>query len=107
MKQVELSNLTDPQKVIDFCAKWKISEFALFGSVLRDDFGPDSDIDVLVTFAPDGEWSLLDVVRMEEELEAIFGREVDLLLRRTVERSKNPIRKNHILSTARTVYVAG
>jgi len=96
----------DRKKVADFCRRWKITEFALFGSVLRDDFRPDSDVDVLVTFAPDAEWSLFDDVDMEEELSAIFGRKVDLVSRRAVERSDNWIRRKAILSTAEPVYVA-
>ncbi|HJY79678.1 MAG TPA: nucleotidyltransferase family protein [Candidatus Binatia bacterium] len=94
------------EKIAEFCRRWKITEFALFGSVLRDDFRPDSDVDVLVTFAPDAEWSLFDDVDMEEELSAIFGRKVDLVSRRAVERSDNWIRRKAILSTAELVYVA-
>jgi len=95
----------DCEKIAEFCRRWKITEFALFGSVLRDDFRPDSDVDVLVTFAPDAEWSLFDDVDMEEELSAIFGRKVDLVSRRAVERSDNWIRRKAILSTAEPVYV--
>src|SRR3990172_6281743 len=85
-------NLTMPaDKLADFCRRWKIMEFALFGSVLRDDFRPDSDIDVLVTFAPDAGWSLFDHVTMQEELKVIFGRKGDLVSRRGVERSQNYI----------------
>ena len=96
----------DRKKVADFCRRWKITEFALFGSVLRDDFRPDSDVDVLVTFAPDAEWSLFDHVDMEEELSAMLDRKVDLISRRAVERSDNWIRRKAILSTAEPVYVA-
>ena len=64
---------------------WRIIEFVLFGSVLRDDFDAESDLDILVAFAPDADWSLLDHVQMEQELEALLGREVDLLSRRSVE----------------------
>jgi uncharacterized protein len=96
----------DREKIAEFCRRWEITEFALFGSVLRDDFRPDSDVDVLVTFAPDAEWSLFDDVDMEEELSAIFGRKVDLVSRRAVERSDNWIRRKAILSTAEPVYVA-
>ena len=56
------------EKIADFCRKWKIVELSLFGSVLRDDFRPNSDVDLLVTFSPDAEWSLLDHMAMEEEL---------------------------------------
>ncbi len=94
-------------KIKDFCRRWKIAEFALFGSVLRDDFSPDSDLDILVTFAPEADWSLLDHVRMEQELEALLGREIDLVSRRAIERSSNWIRRQAILGTAQPFYVAG
>ena len=93
-------------KIVDFCRRWKITEFALFGSILRDDFGPDSDVDVLVTYGPDAEWSLLDHIQMEQELANLFGREVDLVSRRAVDQSENWIRRKHILSNARVVYAA-
>ncbi|MBU0508329.1 nucleotidyltransferase domain-containing protein [bacterium] len=88
-----------------FCQKWKITELSLFGSVLRDDFGPDSDVDVLVTFDSNADVSLWDVLDAEEELKQMLGREVDLVLRTTVERSRNYIRRRNILSSARPVYV--
>jgi predicted nucleotidyltransferase len=94
------------EQIADFCQRWKITEFALFGSVLRDDFRPDSDIDVLVTFAPDAEWSLFDHMHAEEELSQLLGREVDLVSRRAVEESRNYIRRKAILRSARTIYVA-
>ena len=97
--------LPDTQ-IADFCRRWKIAELALFGSVLREDFAPHSDVDVLVTFAPDAAWTLLDHVQMEEELAAILGREVDLVSRRGLERSENWIRRNEILTTAQPVYVS-
>jgi uncharacterized protein len=90
-----------------FCQRWKISELALFGSVLREDFRPDSDVDVLVTFSPDARWSLFDMVRMERDLEALLGRPVDLVERKAVESSENYIRRKHILSSLVPVYVAG
>ena len=65
-------------KIRDFCKRWKIIELSLFGSVLRDDFRADSDVDVLVTFAPNESWSLLDLIAMRDELKMLFGREVDL-----------------------------
>src|SRR5215210_3359419 len=85
------------EQIADFCRRWKIVEFALFGSVLRDDFRPDSDVDVLVSFASDARWTLFDLVRMQDELKDIFGREVDLVERSSVERSENYIRRKHIL----------
>jgi predicted nucleotidyltransferase len=90
----------DKEKLRDFCRRWKITEFSLFGSVVRDDFGPESDVDVMVTFAADAHRSLFNMVHMEDELVEIFGREVDLLTRRSVERSLNPIRRDSILSDA-------
>ena len=92
-------------KIAEFCRRWKITDLALFGSVLRDDFGPESDIDVLVVFAPNAEWSLFDHVRMEEELEASLGRKVDIISRRAVEKSTNWIRRQAILETAEVYYV--
>jgi hypothetical protein len=94
------------EQIADFCQRWKITEFALFGSVLRDDFRPDSDIDVLVTFAPDAEWSLFDHMHAEEELSQLLGRDVDLVNRHAVEESRNYIRRKAILRSARTIYVA-
>lgn len=96
----------DPEKIQKFCRRWSITEFALFGSVLRDDFRPDSDVDVLVTFAPEADWGLFDHVDMEEELSALLGRKVDLVSRRAIERSENWIRRKAILSTAEPYYVA-
>jgi hypothetical protein len=90
----------------EFCARWKIRELALFGSVLRDDFGPASDIDVLVSFEPNAGWSLLDFVGAQEELADLLERPVDLIERSAVERSPNPFRQRHILESARVVYAA-
>lgn len=94
-----------PREQIEaFCIKWKITEFSLFGSVLREDFKPDSDIDVLVTFSKDASWSLFDLVEMQDELKILFGRDVDLLQRRGVERSRNYLRRRAILSETYAVY---
>jgi predicted nucleotidyltransferase len=94
------------ERIAAFCRKWKITELALFGSVLREDFRPDSDVDVLVTFAPDHRWTFFDLVHMEEELSAILGRRVDLVEREAIERSPNYIRRKAILSSFEPVYVA-
>lgn len=94
------------KKIAEFCKKWKIREFALFGSVLRDDFRPNSDIDVIVDFEPDTKRTLFDLVSMIDELKEIFGREVDLLTRRAVEQSRNYIRRKAILSSVEIVYVS-
>ena len=89
-----------------FCERWQVTELALFGSVLRDDFGPDSDIDVLVSFEDSARHTLFDMVRMEEELKALFGREVDLVSRRGIERSSNQLRREAVLDTAEAIYAA-
>lgn len=96
----------DQKKIVEFCQRWKITEFALFGSVLREDFHPESDVDVLVAFASDADWSLFDHVDMEEELAAMLGRKVDVINRRVIERSANWIRRKAILSTSEPYYVA-
>jgi predicted nucleotidyltransferase len=96
----------DRDKIADFCRRWKIVKLSFFGSVLREDFRPDSDVDVLVTFAPDAHWSLFDMVHMQEELKGILGREVDLVSRRAIEASRNYIRRKAILSSAEVVYGA-
>ena len=93
------------ENIAAFCRKWKIVEFSLFGSVLRDDFRPDSDVDVLVSFSPDAEWSLLEHMAMEEELSATFGRKVEVISRKAIERSENYIRRDAILKTAQPYYV--
>ena len=90
-----------------FCRRWKIRVLAMFGSVLRDDFRPDSDVDVLVTFDLSADWGLFEHMQMKEELEALLGRKVDLVNRRAIERSPNWIRRDAILGSAETVYVAG
>ena len=86
-----------------FAERWQVVELALFGSALRDDFGPGSDVDLLVTFEEGETWSLLDLVQMKLELEDVFGRSVDLVGRMAVERSPNWIRREAILGSARTV----
>lgn len=96
----------DKQRIADFCQRWKIIELDFFGSVLRDDFGSSSDVDVLVTFASEAAWSLLDHVQMEEELGTLLGRKVDLVSRRAIEHSPNWIRRRAILDSAEPYYVA-
>jgi hypothetical protein len=92
------------ERIAEFCGRWHVMEFALFGSVLRDDFGPESDVDVLVTFDPENTPSLFDHVDMQDELAEIFGRPVDLVSRRGVEQSGNPFWQRSILGSARVVY---
>jgi predicted nucleotidyltransferase len=90
-----------------FCRKWRIVELSLFGSVLRPhDFRDDSDVDILVTFEEGAPWTLFDLVAMDREIEAIIGRDVDLVEKIAVERSPNYIRRRHILENQRAFYVA-
>jgi predicted nucleotidyltransferase len=96
-----------PEQIGEFCRKWRILELSLFGSALREDFRPDSDLDLLVTFAPEAEWRYWDLMTMQDELQALFGRKVDLVERSLVETSENWIRRKHILEHAEPVYVAG
>ncbi len=94
------------EQITAFCEKWQIVQFELFGSVLRDDFRPDSDIEVLVTFAPGKGGTLYDLLHMEEELKALFGRDVDLVQRPVIEKSPNYIRRKNILTSTQRVYAA-
>ena len=89
-----------------FARKWKVSELSLFGSVLREGFGPESDVDVLVSFAEDARWSLFDLLHMQDELAGILGREVDLVERKAIEASENYIRRRHVLHSLEPIYVA-
>jgi len=101
-------NIHVSEKAIrEFCGKWDVQELGLFGSVLRDDFREDSDVDVLVRFSENSHWTLFDLSKMDEELEAIFGRKVDLVDKGSVEHSYNWIRRQSILSSAETIYAAG
>jgi uncharacterized protein len=94
------------EKIIEFCDRWQITEFALFGSVLRDDFRDDSDIDVLVTFAPTAQRGLTETLQMRDELQAIFDRDVDLIVKAAIERSENWLRRKNILESAKIIYAA-
>lgn len=89
-----------------FCERWRVGELAVFGSVLRDDFGPDSDIDILIRFKTIKTPGLFGIARMERELGDLFGRKVDLVTRAAVEASRNYIRRKAILGSAQVVYVA-
>jgi len=92
------------KKIAAFCKRWKVVEFALFGSAVREDFSPQSDIDTLVSFAPQSDWGLFDHIQMKQELKEFFGREVDLITRRALEQSRNALLRSEILSTAKVLY---
>ena len=100
--QIELPR----RQLAAFCRRWKVTELALFGSVLREDFRPESDIDLLVSFQPRAHWSLFDLVSMQTELSKILGREIDLVERKAVETSPNYIRRRNILQSAQVIYAA-
>ena len=91
------------KKISEFCLRWRVVEFALFGSALRADFRPDSDVDVLVTFSKEAQISLFDLVQMKLDLEKIFHRPVDIIEKDALE---NPFRKREILRTAQVIYAA-
>jgi predicted nucleotidyltransferase len=93
----------DQSRIVEFCKRWKVKEFALFGSVLRDDFRPDSDVDVLLGFASDAKWDLFDLATMYDELQLMFGRKVDLVENGTI---RNPFRRQSIMSTREILYAA-
>lgn len=94
-------------KIREFCDRWKISKLALFGSVLRDDFNNNSDIDIIVDFERNLRYGLFDLVVMEDELKAIFNRDVDLVTRKGIANSRNYLRRENILNSAQTIYESG
>jgi predicted nucleotidyltransferase len=91
------------EKIRAFCEKWKVVEFSLFGSVLRDDFRSDSDIDVLLSFEENSTWGLYDLVDMKDELQSIFGRKVDLVEKEAI---RNPYRLRSMLAEQEVLYAA-
>jgi uncharacterized protein len=93
-------------EIRDFCKKWQVLELALFGSILRDDFRPDSDIDILIAFSPTAKRGLTEILQMRDELQGIFHRKVDLIVKAAIERSENWLRRKNILESAQTIYVA-
>jgi predicted nucleotidyltransferase len=103
MSAKQIETFVPRDRIVDFCRKWRVSELALFGSVLRDDFRADSDIDILVTFSRDVRWSLFDWIDMIDELRSMFGREIHLLSRGGL---RNPFRRHEILKTREVVYAA-
>ncbi|MGF1575028.1 MAG: nucleotidyltransferase family protein [Cyanophyceae cyanobacterium] len=104
MQSVLPIDLSEPQ-IQDFCRRWQVSELALFGSVLRDDFSSNSDVDFLVSFSPEARHGLMALAQMRQELQDLVGRDVDLVSKRALEHSHNWIRRKNILSTAETIYV--
>lgn len=97
----------DKARLRDFCRKWKITEFAIFGSATRpEEFTAESDVDVLVTFAAGVKWGLFELIHAQQEPGVIFGRPVDLVERRLVEESDNRFRRRAILGSVVLLDVA-
>lgn len=94
-----------PEALAAFCEKWKVTGMWLFGSAARGEAGPNSDIDIMVSFDSNAGTSLFDMVEMEEELAALFGCDVDVVGRESVEKSENHIRRNAVLRDARLMYI--
>lgn len=93
----------DERRLREICQTWHITQLSLFGSVLREDFSPDSDIDVLLTFDPANHWSLFDLVDLQENLQQILGRKVDLVEQKAI---RNPYRRESIMATRKIIYEA-
>ena len=91
------------EALADFCRRWKVRELSLFGSVLRDDFRPDSDVDVLVRFDEGAQWSSFDLITMTDELRLMFHREVDLV---EADALRNPFRRQAIMESRQIIYAA-
>ena len=93
----------DRDALAAFCRKWRIRELSLFGSALREDFGPESDLDFLVSFEPEAGWDLWDLVIMRDDLSALVGRDVDMVVK---EALRNPYRRKEILSNREVIHAA-
>jgi predicted nucleotidyltransferase len=92
-------------RIAELCREYDVAELSVFGSLLREDFGPESDIDFLVVFQGDdyGPW-MGKLQRLEEKLGSLLGRVTELVPKESVVRSENWIRRNHILGTAQVIY---
>ena len=93
----------DREALSAFCRRWRIRELSLFGSALRDDFSPESDLDFLISFETDAGWDLWDLSDMHDELASLTGREVDIVIR---EALRNPYRRKEILSNREIIHAA-
>jgi uncharacterized protein len=90
----------------EFCHRWHITEMALFGSMLRDDFKPESDIDLLVSFDPNFRRGLAETIEIQDQIQQLLGREVDLIIKKYLERSENKVRRDRIINSAQVIYAA-
>jgi predicted nucleotidyltransferase len=95
------------EAIAEICRKYGVVELSVFGSVLRDDFRSDSDVDFLVRFRNDdtGPW-MSKLTDLEADLSTLLGRDVDVVSRPAVEQSENYLRRRHILNSAQKIYVA-
>lgn len=91
-------------KLHEICHQWQITELALFGSVLREDFRSDSDIDVLVSFAENAKITFFDLDTIEEQLSQLFNRSVDVVTKKSIQKSHNWIRRQNILNHSQIIY---
>ena len=109
MKQINLYQRLEiqPIQLQEICQQWKITELALFGSVLRDDFNSESDIDILVSFADGAKVTFFDLEAIEEQLSRLFNRSVDVVTKRAIEQSHNWIRQENILGNRQVIYEQG
>lgn len=94
------------EQLAKFCERWQIAELAFFGSILRNDFNADSDIDVLVTYKPTAKRGLFEKLKLKDELSLLLHREVDVVSKKAIETSHNWLRRKNILSSAEVIYVA-
>ena len=94
----------DSPAVLEFCRKWRVTELTAFGSIVRDDFGPNSDIDFIIEWEKDAPWDLCDYMDQVEELQRHFGRKVDLLSRFALEHDANWLFRKYVLSSTEPVY---
>ncbi|MDJ0658114.1 MAG: nucleotidyltransferase domain-containing protein [Crocosphaera sp.] len=95
----------DLKNIKQFCYQWGIIELALFGSILRDNFNQNSDVDVLVTFEPESHISLLDLETLEQQFATLLKRPVDVVTKKAIEKSDNWIRRRNILDNNEVIYV--
>lgn len=93
-------------QISTFCQKWGIIRLELFGSILRDDFNAESDVDFMAVWGNDAVFNLMDLVNAEEELAAICGRPVDLVSREAVEQTPNWLLRDYMMKNVLEIYAA-
>jgi predicted nucleotidyltransferase len=101
---MEIPQVSVPHEAVaELCRRWKVVELSFLGSVMREDFRADSDVDVLVSFTRGAAWSLLDLVAMQNELSTLVGRPVDLIEEAAL---RNPYRRSAIRRSKHVLYAA-